>query len=339
MPRVVQPSDDMIAEASRRLRAGEVVALPTETVYGLGADTLSEAAIECVYQLKGRPFNNPLIAHVLDWNQAQSILDFGFWNLDSPTPVQPIIQNVRSKIQQLTHAFWPGPLTLVLPKSDRVPPRATAGLSTIALRAPSHPVARRLLQAFGGPISAPSANRSGHVSPTTAQHVRDDFSSEADLLILDGGPCALGIESTVLDLTSFPPRVLRPGSVTVEQLRGIIPDVEAPPIATQAASPGTTALHYAPRTPAELIASSQLHERLQHSTGPMAVLALDVTGIAPPHRAIVMPRSPAEYAQSLYRALREADSLNCVRILIEQPPAHDELWRAIHDRLRRATAV
>lgn len=330
MPRIVQPTNLMIAEAAQQLRAGAAVAFPTETVYGLGADTFSEAAIGLVYQMKGRPFNNPLIAHVLDWEQAAPLVH---------ADLRSQIANFKSSTADLTARFWPGPLTLVLPKSDDVPTCATAGLSTIAIRAPAHPVARRLLQTFGSPISAPSANRSGHVSPTAAAHVAQDF-ADTDLLILDGGPCEVGIESTVVDLSgSGPPSILRPGSITAGQLREFMPDLRTPRLTEQASSPGTAAQHYAPRTPAEIVPSSQLVRRLQGATGPMAVLAFEPAIVAAPHRPIVMPANAAGYAQSLYRALREADALKCDRILIEEPPFDDEQWRAIHDRIRRAAAA
>lgn len=320
----------MIADAARRLHAGGVIGFPTETVYGLGANTFDERAIEQVYQLKGRPFDNPLIAHVRNWEQAQELV-----NLDAT----PQTSHFKPHISNLTAHFWPGPLTLVLPKADRVPARATAGLNTIAVRSPSHPVAQQLLRSFGSAISAPSANRSGRVSPTTAQHVASDFAGVDDLLILDGGASEVGIESTVLDLTTSTPRVLRQGSVTVEQLRDALGRVESPELSAQAASPGTAARHYAPRTPVELVSSAQLPAQLAQFAQPVAVLSFDPQRIPPPHRVIGMSSSADEYARSLYDALRRADEAGCVRIFIETPPSRGELWRAIHDRLKRATAI
>ncbi|MHC4965553.1 MAG: L-threonylcarbamoyladenylate synthase [Planctomycetota bacterium] len=321
MPRPVKPTEELITEAAARLRDGRVVAFPTETVYGLGADTFRVDAIDRVYALKGRPLDNPLIAHVLDEEQACTV---GAWD---------------DRCSSLARELWPGPLTLVLPRAAAVPSEATAGWPTIAVRAPAHPVARALLSAFGGSISAPSANRSGHVSPTTATHVADDFSDDEDLLILDGGPCAVGIESTVLDLTGSMPTVLRPGAVSVETLRERLGDVAVGDIAHQAASPGTTLRHYAPETITELVAPDDLGPRLAALRRPAVVLCFDEGVVAAPHQAIVMPRAPEAYAARLYGALREADARRPARIIVEQPPTGGGMWLAVHDRLRRATGA
>ena len=208
MPRLVQATDDVIAQAAHMLGDGQVVAFATETVYGLGAGTFQSVALERIYQLKGRPQRNPLIAHVLDQSQAARVV--AQWD---------------ERCRRLAEQFWPGPLTIVAPRGADVPDPATAGWSTIAVRAPSHPLARRLLSAFGGPISAPSANRSGHVSPTTAQHVADDFDDADDLMILDGGACGIGIESTVVDLSGAVAQMLRPGAISIEQLRELLGEV------------------------------------------------------------------------------------------------------------------
>ena len=320
MPRPVKPTDDLVAEAAARLRDGRVVAFPTETVYGLGADTFRVDAIDRVYALKGRPLDNPLIAHVLDDEQARTVVTG--WD---------------DQCSRLARAFWPGPLTLVLPRAAAVPSEATAGWPTIAVRAPDHPVARALLAAFGRSISAPSANRTGHVSPTTARHVADDFAHDADLLILDGGPCAVGIESTVLDLTGSVPGVLRPGAVSVETLRDQLGEVAIGDIAHQAASPGTTLRHYAPQTTTELVSPAELAPRLDTLRSPAVVLCFDKSAVGAPHQTIVMPRAPDAYAARLYGALREADVLRPDRILVERPPADKGTWLAVHDRLRRAT--
>ncbi|MHC4769698.1 MAG: L-threonylcarbamoyladenylate synthase [Planctomycetota bacterium] len=319
MPRPVKPTDDLIADAAARLRDGRVVAFPTETVYGLGADTFRVDAIDRVYALKGRPLDNPLIAHVLDAEQAGTVCS---WD---------------DRCSRLAREFWPGPLTLVLPRAAAVPSEATAGWPTIAVRAPAHPVARGLLAAFGRSISAPSANRSGHVSPTTARHVADDFADEADLLILDGGPCVVGIESTVLDLTASQPSVLRPGAVSVETLRERLGEVAIGDIARQAASPGTTLRHYAPKTTTEMVSPAELASRLDALRRPVVVLCFDKSAVGAPHQAIVMPRAPEAYAARLYGALREADALRPGRIVVEQPPSAGGMWLAVHDRLRRAT--
>ena len=319
MPRLVEPTSDAIAEASRLLERGQLIVFPTETVYGLGADTTNAKAIELVYALKGRPADNPLIAHVLDDVQARRIV--AEWD---------------DRCAFLSERFWPGPLTLVVVRGETVGPSATAGLDTIAVRAPRHVAARALLQTFGRSISAPSANRSGRVSPTSAQHVVDDFPEATDLLVLDGGDCRIGIESTVLEMTGPTPRVLRPGSITVEQLREVLGEVEASQITAQQASPGTTPRHYAPQTPAELVDAAQLAQRLAAGS-PAAVLCFDPASVKPPHVPVPMPRSAEQYAAHLYDALRIADATGLSRILIEQPPETHGQWAAIHDRLRRAT--
>ena len=319
MPRLVEPTPDAIAEASRLLERGQLVVFPTETVYGLGGDTRNVEAIRKIYALKGRPADNPLIAHVYDDEQAR-----------------PIVRRWDDRCAVLSQHFWPGPLTLVLGRAEIVDPAATAGLDTIAARAPQHVAARALLQAFGRSISAPSANRSGRVSPTSAQHVLADFPEADDLMVLDGGACEIGIESTVLEMTGPIPRVLRPGAITVERLRKVLGDVEAPQITTQLPSPGTTLRHYAPHTPAELVDAAQLAQRLA-AGAPAAVLCFDPASVKPPHVPVPMPRSAEPYAARLYDALRIADASGLSRILIEQPPETHGQWTAIFDRLRRAT--
>ena len=278
MPRIASPRGDAIEEAVQCLRRGEPVAFPTETVYGLGADTFQPEAIRAVFRLKDRPADNPLIAHVSGTEQAR-----------------PLVRGWDERCDTLASRFWPGPLTLVLSKDESVPEVATAGWRTIAVRAPRHPVASALLAAFGGAISAPSANRSGHVSPTTAQHVADDFSAVEDLLILDGGRSDVGIESTVLDLTGAPPRILRPGSVTGTELKEVLGEVTAVAPRQQTISPGTSAAHYAPHTPAELVDREELMPMLDDRTEPAFVICFDRSAIPPPHQALVMPQGAADY--------------------------------------------
>ncbi|MEE8155035.1 MAG: L-threonylcarbamoyladenylate synthase [Phycisphaerales bacterium] len=318
MPRPVEPTQDAIAEASRLLKRGQLVVFPTETVYGLGADTTNAKAIELIYALKGRPADNPLIAHVLDDVQARRIV--AKWD---------------DRCVLLSEHFWPGPLTLVVARGE-VPASATAGLDTIAVRAPRHVVARALLHAFGRSISAPSANRSGRVSPTTAHHVVADFPEADELLVLDGGACEIGIESTVLELTGPTPRVLRPGAIPVERLREVLGEVDAPLVTKQLASPGTSLWHYAPRTPAELVETTRLAQRLAGGA-PAAVLCFEPASVKPPHVPVPMPRSAEPYAARLYDALRTADAIGVSRIIIEQPQETHGPWAAIHDRLGRAT--
>ncbi|MHC5002861.1 MAG: L-threonylcarbamoyladenylate synthase [Planctomycetota bacterium] len=324
MPRVVEPTRAAIEEAATRLRAGQVVVFPTETVYGLGADTFNVLAVRLVYAMKGRALDNPLIAHVVDAAQAATI-----------------VVGWDARCATLAERFWPGPLTLVLPRGERVPARATAGHPTIAVRCPRHAVARRLLEAFGGPVSAPSANRSGHVSPTTAGHVAQEFADEDDLLVLDGGPCEVGIESTVLDLAADRPRILRPGSVTALELAELLGEIDAPELRGQDRGPGTTMAHYAPRTPAVLLDRAALATHLQQATDSgrrLAVLCFDPAAVMPPHRAFAMPQSAGDYAKVLYDALRRADDVGASEIAIERPPLSNEMWRAVLDRLVRATA-
>ena len=320
MPLILPPTDANIRTAATRLRLGDPVAFPTETVYGLGAHTMNPAAIDRLYELKGRPADNPLIAHVADRSAARKLVSR--WD---------------DRCELLATRFWPGPLTLVLPRADRVGPRATAGLPTIAVRCPSHPVALSLLGEFDGPVSAPSANRSGYVSPTTAQHVADDFAGQIDMIILEGGPCGGGIESTVLDLSAGLPRILRPGGVTIEQVREVIGDVEQPRISEQGSSPGSSMQHYSPRKPVELVDPGALSSHVAARRSAASVLCFDGSMVRPPHEAIVMPRSAESYAARLYDALRGADrAAASTSIIIELPPMQDGVWSAIHDRLRRA---
>lgn len=237
----VNPEAAVIERAAELLRAGQLVVFPTETVYGLGADAL-RPAVEQIFVAKGRPLSDPLIVHIAHEDELESL-----------------VMNVPSQAQRLAQAFWPGPLTLILPAGPRVPKLVTAGLSTVAIRMPRHPVALALIRATGSPIAAPSANRFMHVSPTTAQHALADLNGRVSL-ILDGGPCAVGVESTILDLCTEVPTILRPGGVSLEQLRAILPEVQPPPerkhlpeeeaLSGKAQkSPGLLPVHYAPSVP------------------------------------------------------------------------------------------
>ncbi len=319
MPIILPYDDENIRRAAEDLRAGGVVAFATETVYGLGADTFNPDAVRRIYELKGRPLDNPLIAHVVDAVAAK-----------------PLVTEWDHRCDKLASRFWPGPLTMILPRRPEVPRESVAGLGTIAVRSPIHPLARSLLYAFGGPISAPSANRSGHVSPTTAQHVADDFPEAAQLLVLDGGLAGFGIESTVVDLTGDEVTVLRPGTVTLEQIRRALGRATAVVGVEQGIAPGTSAMHYAPRRPASVVPAARLVEALASSPAAAAVLCLTPSLVQPPHQSIVMPSDPEGYARRLYQALREADQVRVERIVIEEPPERDGIWIAIHDRLARA---
>jgi L-threonylcarbamoyladenylate synthase len=315
--------DAGIAAAVTRLRAGELVAFPTETVYGLGADALNPVAVRRIFEAKGRPADHPLIVHLPD---ADQLVD---WASDIP----------REAIA-LARAFWPGPLTLILKRDPDVPPEVTGGQDTIGLRVPAHPVALRLLRAFGGGVAAPSANRFGRISPTTAAHVREEFGDE--LTVLDGGACEVGIESTILDLSGEAPRILRPGAISAGQIADVIGRMpqekgggDAPRVS------GSLAAHYAPRTSMKKVAGERLRDLLnafRHSGRKCAVLAHSQPPMADcPHHWIMLPADAPGYAKALYAAMREADASGSALIVIEAPPS-DVDWAAVNDRLGRALA-
>lgn len=312
-----------IASAVAILTAGGVVAFPTETVYGLGADALNPAAVARVFALKGRPAANPLIVHVSGEAMARRVT--------SAWPEAAAL---------LARAFWPGPLTLVLPKAARVPDAVTAGGPTVGVRCPDHHVTLALLEAFGGPLVGPSANPSGRVSPTTAAHVREGFGDS--VFVLEGGPCRAGIESTVVSLVDERPRILRPGVISAAQLStalGRTVEVAAAGSVADAGpapSPGMQAIHYAPAAPAVVFDRSEF-DRVLRTQARVAVLAHSPLTVAQPHALIRMPATAPEYAARLYAALREADSLSPSLIAVERPPTGDPVWDAIADRLRRAT--
>ena len=322
-----------VAMAVALLRRGGLVAFSTETVYGLGADATNVAAVARIFDAKGRPATNPLIVHVADAENARRFA-----------------RHWPPAASELARHFWPGPLTLVLPKSPVIVPQVTAGLETLALRVPDHPLALQLLREFGGPVAAPSANRSSRVSPTTAEHVRRELGNTVDL-ILDGGPCRVGIESTVLDLTTTPPAILRPGKISRGQIEQIIGRVELPggntPVDQAASSPGRQAVHYAPTAAAfrfETEEASHVAGRLRaNPQSATAVLVLDgslalseLECLAPPAQLNLMPAEAESYARRLYAALHEADAKGAAEIFIEMPPP-DARWDAVRDRLLRAT--
>jgi len=331
-----------IDEAARWLLAGRLVAFPTETVYGLGANAADEQAIRAVFAAKGRPLDHPVIVHVLD-RQACSA-----W-----------AQPVSAQAEQLMQAFWPGPLTLVLPRHPEVSPLITAGQDTVALRCPAHPVARQLLQRFAhlcGPqagVIAPSANRFGQVSPTQADHVYEEFSELADIAmyVLEGEAATVGIESTIVDLsqTGQPARILRPGHVTARQIEAVLGTrVRAFEPEGSGDSPrvsGSLKAHYAPRTPLLLFDRQMLEHRLGQL--PDADGHIAVVGCGPLPRASKMPARihyeylPADekqYAARLYDTVRRLDRAGFDALWFEQPP-QDESWMAVNDRLQRAAAA
>lgn len=315
-----------IDRAADILRAGGLVAFPTETVYGLGADATRSDAVLRIFAAKGRPADNPLIAHVADEAMARRYA--ARW---------------PDSAQRLARRFWPGPLTLVVPASSAIAKEVTAGGSTVGLRAPDHPIAQALLKAFDGPIAAPSANRSERISPTTAEHVRAELGDRVDL-ILDGGPCRVGIESTVLDLSENTPTILRPGAITLEQIAAEIGEVRlgGKQEGKVAASPGQRPVHYAPRLPAFRAERTEFVRAMQQLLQRGDKLA--VLSVGPP--ADVLDKQIAflvqlselaeSYAHELYAALRKADESKADLILIEMPPDEPQ-WLAVRDRLMRAT--
>jgi L-threonylcarbamoyladenylate synthase len=312
MTRVVTGLDEAVA----RLQAGELVAFPTETVYGLGGLALDRRALARIFALKGRPETHPLIAHVLDAAQAATLTSG--WD---------------GRARALAARFWPGPLTLVVPRAPSVPAELSGGKPTVAIRAPAHPIARELLARVGQPLAAPSANRYQSLSPTTAAHVARAFAGE-DLLVVDGGPCAAGLESTVLDLTVTPPAILRPGPLPLGLLRALVPDVVvAGAVADEAArhSPGQDPVHYAPRAQLLLCSRTTAIARAD------AAIVLRGGGDAARPDAIVLPDDPAEYGRALYATLHALDDAGVAFIAVESPP-DDEAWLAVADRLRRAAA-
>lgn len=307
---------DAIDLAAERLRAGALVALPTETVYGLAALASSAEAVAGIFEAKGRPPTNPLIVHVADAEQARSVVS-----------VWPTLA------QTLADAFWPGPLTLVLPRAASVPDVVTAGLDSVAVRAPAHPVFRKVLQ-HTGPLAAPSANRSNGVSPTRAEHVLSSLGGRIELIV-DGGPCEVGIESTVLSLL-HEPTVLRLGAITPQMLREVIGEVAVRDAIEEGArrSPGTGARHYAPDAELLFVArgdADALEDALALGGGAL------VHTLVPPNgaRARRLPDDPVAFAQGLYAALHELDA-DHERIVIEDVPDTAE-WAAVRDRLRRAS--
>jgi L-threonylcarbamoyladenylate synthase len=319
------PDPEAVARAAAVLRAGGLVAFPTETVYGLGAHAMDPAAVARIFAAKGRPASNPLIVHLAGADRVSDVA--AAW---------------PEAAARLAERFWPGPLTLVLPRHPRVPEAVTAGGPTVAVRVPAHPVARALLGAAGVPVAAPSANRSSRLSPTRAGHVLQDLAGRIDL-VLDGGPCAGGIESTVLDVTAAPPRLLRPGLASRAELEAVIGPIAGPPSAAGGSAlpaPGMLSRHYAPRTPLECVEAGG-RQRVEE-LGRAGLRVGWVTRGAPaevPGGAVlrILSADPAGYAASLYAALHELDAAGMDRIVVDLPPDAPE-WLAVRDRLRRASS-
>jgi L-threonylcarbamoyladenylate synthase len=308
--------DAEIEKSARLLRSGRLVAFPTETVYGLGANALDAEAVARIFQVKGRPHTSPLIVHVASIEMAQSLA--ARW---------------PGTADLLARKFWPGPLTLVLEKQLAIPLIVTSGLHTVGLRMPAHPIALALIRAAGVPVAAPSANRFTQLSPTTAEHVRSSLGDDVDY-ILDGGLCHVGIESTVLSLAESQPVLLRPGGVAREDIEAIIgPVVGASDILNGAhPAPGMHPRHYSPRTPLLIVKNGEV---------PAAGAGCYLQHQHPPSRSdiavVKMPLAAADYAALLYDTLHRADRTNRDWIAVDLPPATPE-WEAVRDRLRRAAA-
>ncbi len=307
-----------IREAVAVLKRGGLVAFPTETVYGLGADASNPAAVARIYKVKSRPVNHPVIVHIGDAGQLER------WAREIP-------QDAR----KLAARFWPGPLTLVLGRARGVGDYLTGGEDTIGLRMPNHPVALELLRQFGGGIAAPSANKFGRISPTTAEHVRNDLGDEVDL-ILDGGPCEIGIESTIIDLSRDRPVLLRPGRISTGDIAATLGATPEPRDRSAPRAPGTLESHYAPRQPLRLVAGDQWERGAWQNC---AVLCFRARPVGEKCAMwIRASRDPQRYARNLYSNLRALDVSGCDEILVEEPPASAE-WAAVRDRLARARSA
>jgi L-threonylcarbamoyladenylate synthase len=329
---------EVIHAAATRLRAGELVAFPTETVYGLGADARNPEAVRKIFSAKGRPADHPLIVHLATASEIEA------WAIE-----------ISAEARALAQAFWPGPMTLILKRAAHVSNAVTGAQDTVGLRVPSHPVARALLAACSG-VAAPSANRFGRVSPTQAQHVVDEFANE-NLMILDGGACEVGIESTIIDCTATPPRILRPGAITQAdvarllnsghekddaRVRGELAQeaqlsmVSKALPASSVSSPrvsGSLDSHYAPATPTTLVPAHELSGVIKCGD---AVFAPARPVAQSRVHYVPAPRDARAYARVLYASLRTLDALNAPRIIIEMPPA-DAAWAGVNDRLKRAS--
>ena len=317
-----------VVRAAALLRAGELVAFPTETVYGLGADAANPDAIAKIFAAKGRPADHPLIVHLPDASRLER------WAVDIPVSAR-----------KLAAAFWPGPLTLILKRHPSVSDAITGGQDTVGLRVPNHPLALELLREFdgatGGGLAAPSANRFGRISPTTAAHVRDDL-GPAVALVLDGGPCTVGIESTILDLSGAAPRILRPGmldAAAIGRVLGVVPAFGGTPDTPRVS--GSLEAHYAPRTRLQLVAAADLAATAEGALDAgLRIAVLAAQPLTADHSGVAWyPASvdSAQFAHELYASLRELDALGCDLILVAAPP-DAETWRAVGDRLRRAAA-
>lgn len=310
-----------ILTAAALLKAGKLVAFPTETVYGLGADAANKEAVLRIFAAKKRPKNHPLIVHIADIKQLSLFA-----------------RDISEDAMKLAMAFWPGPLTLVLPKQPHVLPEITGNQETIAVRIPRHPIAKALLEAFQGGIAAPSANQFTHVSPTTAGAVFKELGQEVDM-ILDGGACEVGLESTIIDLSKGTPRILRPGMISALQLSHCLgKEVHYLNEVSTTRAPGMHTLHYAPSTHTELLSATEIESRMQQHHDATAL----ITHITPSKplpawlKVFSMSNQPEQYAHDLYHTLRMADQAGFSHIWIQTVPS-DPTWDAIRDRIQKAS--
>lgn len=311
-----------LTQAITILSRGGLVAFPTETVYGLGADANNEDAIRKIFLAKERPYDHPLIVHIGDITQLSA------WASDIP----PIAQ-------KLAETFWPGPLTLILKKQPHVLDIVTGGQQTVGVRMPHHPIALALLKAYGKGIVAPSANKFTHISPTTAQAVEEELGKKVDL-ILDGGPCEVGLESTIVDVSDKTPAILRPGMISAEKIANVLRMPITTRFSSQIKTPGMHHLHYAPRTRTELITQENLSSFLQTLTQQDLPIACVIRKIKPIQIQgvtwIPMPHDVHAYAHDLYQILRHVDHQQFKRIMIEDVP-EDSAWEAVRDRIKKAS--
>ncbi|HYX74891.1 MAG TPA: L-threonylcarbamoyladenylate synthase [Steroidobacteraceae bacterium] len=323
MVRVVRATQVEIETAVQALRDGELVAFPTETVYGLGANAQNPAAVRRIFEVKGRPPTHPLIVH-----------------LDSPRYLHRWVRNVPDGAARLAEVFWPGPLTMVMRRAPNVHDVITGGQDTIAIRVPAHPMAQQLLTAFGGGIAAPSANRYGRLSPTRAEHVREEFGDTVRVL-LDGGECQIGLESTIVAFEDEGVRLLRPGSVTAAQIRAAVGELLIGADGTSPRVPGSAPMHYAPRTPLTIVPAGEIDaQAAAASAGGRRVAVLAQRLPLRSHKYVTWinaGRRPEMYGRDLYTNLRTLDKAGCQQILVQAVP-DGERWDAIRDRLLRAAS-
>ncbi len=320
----MQEHRNIIEQAVHLLQSGQLVAFPTETVYGLGADASNPAAVAKLYEAKGRPGNHPVIVHLSELSQLS------VWASQIP-----------DNAMRLAEKFWPGPLTLILPKAPHVLDAITGGQKSVGLRVPSHPLALDLLKAFGGGVVAPSANKFGRLSPTRAEDVRNEFQDQV-AMVLDGGPCAVGIESTIVDLTGSQPMILRPGMIEQAEIESVIGAVRlaAQFVADESITrvPGGLPSHYAPTTPLKLVRADELRRITDNLPQGRVRIAVMAFSAAPLEMDWIIANSdPHAFARDLYSNLRRLDKLKLDQIIVEAPP-EDSQWDGIRDRLVRAAA-